>query len=123
ATHAVIGVNNSASGAIYKGLAIGFNASGAFLFATNFHAGTVDVFDANFHPVTTLGGFRDPKIPAGFAPFGIAAINGNLYVTYARQDADKEDDVPGPGDGFVDIFDTHGRLLERFISRGELNAP
>ncbi len=122
-THAVIAVDNSASEAIYKGLAIGFNASGAFLFATNFHAGTVDVFDSNFQPVNIPNGFRDHKIPSGFAPFGISAINGNLYVTYANQDADKEDDVPGPGDGFVDIFDTHGRLLERFITRGELNAP
>lgn len=122
-THAVIAVNKSASGAIYKGLAIGFNASGAFLFATDFHAGTVDVFDQNFQPVNIPNGFRDNKIPLGFAPFGISAINGNLYVTYARQDEDKEDDVPGPGQGFVDIFDTHGRLIERFISRGELNAP
>jgi len=122
-THAVIAVDNSASEAIYKGLAIGFNASGAFLFATNFHAGTVDVFDSNFQPVNIPNGFRDHKIPSGFAPFGISAINGNLYVTYAKQDADKEDDVPGPGDGFVDIFDTQGQLLERFISRGELNAP
>jgi len=123
ANHAVIAVDNSASEAIYKGLAIGFNASGAFLFATNFHAGTVDVFDANFQPVNIPNGFRDHKIPSGFAPFGISAINGNLYVTYAKQDEDKEDDVPGPGDGFLNIFDTHGRLLERFISRGELNAP
>lgn len=123
ASHAVIAINNSASEAIYKGLAIGFNASGAFLFATNFHAGTIDVFDANFQPVNIPNGFRDNQIPAGFAPFGISAINGNLYVTYAKQDEDKEDDVPGPGEGFVDIFDTHGHLVERFISRGELNAP
>jgi aldose sugar dehydrogenase len=123
ATHAVITVNNSASGAVYKGLALGFNASGAFLFATNFHAGTVDIFDANFHPVTIAGAFRDAKIPAGFAPFGISAINGNLYVTYAKQGPDKHDDVAGPGNGFLDIFDTHGRLLKRFAAGGPLNSP
>jgi uncharacterized protein (TIGR03118 family) len=123
ATHAVIAVDNSASGAIYKGLAEGFNASGAFLYATNFHAGTVDVFDSNFRPVHTSGGFKDPKIPAGFAPFGISAINSHLYVTYAKQDADKEDDVAGAGNGFIDIFDTTGHLLQRFASRGQLNSP
>lgn len=123
ATHAIIAVDNSASEAIYKGLAIGFNASGAFLFATNFHAGTIDVFDQNFAPVSMPGAFADPNIPAGFAPFGISAINGNLYVTYAMQDADMEDDVPGPGLGFIDIFDTQGHLVERFATQGQLNAP
>ena len=87
-TKAVIAVDNSATGAVYKGLALGFNESGAFLFATNFHAGTVDVFDSKFQPVRTHGMFRDPHLPAGYAPFGISAINGKLYVTYALQDAD-----------------------------------
>src|SRR5206468_8645851 len=96
---------------------------GAFLFATNFHAGTVDVFDQNFKPVHPRGGFIDPKIPAGYAPFGIAAINSHLYVTYAQQDADKKDDVAGPGHGFIDIFDTEGHLLKRFTSQGQLNSP
>jgi uncharacterized protein (TIGR03118 family) len=123
ATHAIIAADNSASGAVYKGLAIGFNADGAFLFATNFHAGTVDVFDSNFRSVHTPGAFQDPGIPAGFAPFGISAINSNLYVTYAKQDADKMDDVHGPGNGFVDIFDTRGHLLKRFTSQGELDSP
>jgi len=122
-TQAVIAVNNSASKAVYKGLAIGFNARGAFLFATNFHEGTVDVFDADFRPVRTAGGFLDDKIPSGFAPFGIAAINSHLYVTYAKQNSSKADDVPGPGFGFIDIFDTDGNLLERFASEGVLNAP
>jgi len=121
-THAVIAVDNSRSGAIYKGLALGFDGSGAFLFATNFHAGTIDVFDSNFHAVHAHG-FKDPKIPAGFAPFGISAINGDLYVTYAKQDDGKEDDVAGPGNGFIDIFDTQGTLLRRFATGGALNSP
>jgi aldose sugar dehydrogenase len=123
ATHAIIAVDNSASGAVYKGLAEGFTASGAFLYATNFHAGTIDVFDQNFRPVRMPGGFKDPKIPAGYAPFGISAINSHLYVTYAQQDADKKDDVAGAGHGFIDIFDTQGRLLNRFTSQGQLNSP
>ena len=122
-TQAVIAVNNSAGGAVYKGLAIGFNESGAFLFATNFRAGTIDVFDSNFRPVRRPGKFRDPHIPSGYAPFGIAAINAKLYVTYALQNADKKDDVAGAGHGFIDIFDTEGNLLKRLVSQGPLNSP
>jgi len=123
ATKAVIAVDNSASGAVYKGLAIGFNGSGAFLFATNFHAGTVDVFDSKFQPVHSGGMFKDPHLPSGYAPFGIAAINSKLYVTYALQDVDKKDDVAGAGNGFIDIFDTEGNLQGRFTSQGPLNSP
>ena len=68
-------------------------------------------------------GFTDPKIPPGFAPFGIQNINGNLFVTYAKQNAAKHDDVAGPGNGFVDVFDTSGNLLKRLASRGPLNSP
>src|SRR5262249_22366245 len=122
-THAVIAVDTSASGAVYKGLAEGFNATGAYLFATNFHAGTVDVFDSNFQPVHIPGAFTDSGVPAGFAPFGISAINSHLYVTYAKQDAAKHDDVAGPGNGFIDVFDTEGHLLKRFTGQGQLNSP
>ena len=121
--NAVIAVDNSASGAVYKGLALGFNATGAYLYATNFHAGTVDVFDSNFQPVHIPGAFTDSGIPSGYAPFGISAINGDLYVTYAVQDAAKHDDVAGAGHGFIDVFDTEGHLLKRFTSQGELNSP
>jgi aldose sugar dehydrogenase len=120
--NAVIAVDNSSSGAIYKGLAMGFTGDGAFLFATNFHTGTIDVFDSTFHAVH-LNGFRDPQLPAGYAPFGIAAINGQLYVTYAQQDQDKKDDVKGAGNGFIDVFDMDGKLSKRFASQGQLNSP
>jgi uncharacterized protein (TIGR03118 family) len=122
-THAVLAVDNSASGAIYKGLAIGSNGSGAFIYATNFHAGTIDVFDSNFAPATLSGSFTDPRIPIGYAPFGIQNIGGNLYVTYALQDENKEDDVAGPAHGFVDVFDTNGNLIRRLVSHGRLNSP
>jgi uncharacterized protein (TIGR03118 family) len=122
-THAVLAVDNSASGAIYKGLAIGSNGSGAFIYATNFHAGTIDVFDSNFAPATLSGSFTDPRIPIGYAPFGIQNIGGNLYVTYALQDKNKEDDVAGPAHGFVDVFDTNGNLIRRLVSHGRLNSP
>jgi uncharacterized protein (TIGR03118 family) len=122
-THAILAVDNSASGAIYKGLALAGNGTGFFLYATDFHNGKIDVFDRTFAPATLSGSFSDPTIPAGFAPFGIQNINGALYVTYAKQDEDREDDVTGKGLGFVNIFDTNGRLVRRLISRGKLNAP
>ena len=123
AKHAVIAVDNSASGAVYKGLAFGANSNGNHIYATNFRAGTIDVFDSNFKPVTTDGQFIDRQIRAGFAPFGIQNIDGDLWVTYAKQDGEKMDDVGGAGNGFVDVFDTDGHLLRRFAEHGVLNSP
>ena len=120
---AVLTVDNSSSEAIYKGLATGSNAAGNLLFASDFHNDTVDVFDKTFRPVTLPGSFSDPNIPTGFAPFGIQNIGGSIYVTYAKQDADAEDDVAGAGNGFVDVYDTNGTLQKRFASQGTLNSP
>jgi uncharacterized protein (TIGR03118 family) len=133
ATDAVLAVDNSASptaaaGAVYKSLVFGLSAKGLLLYVANFRHATVDVFGptgANglFTAATTDGGFVDPNIPAGFAPFGIANIDGDLFVTYAKQNASQHDDVAGRGNGFVDVFDTDGHLLRRFASRGPLNSP
>lgn len=109
--------------AVYKGLAIDSATAGHFLYATDFHNGKVDIFDSSFHAVTIPGSFTDPNIPDGFAPFGIQNINGTIYVTYALQDADKHDDVAGPGNGFIDAYDTSGNLIRRVASAGELNSP
>jgi len=122
-TQAVLAVDNSGSNAVYKGLAMGTNSQGNFLYATNFNSGAIDVFDKNFAPATTAGGFEDPALPAGFAPFGIRNIDGNLWVTYALQNAAKHDDVAGKGNGFVDVFDTDGNLLKRFATAGRLDSP
>jgi uncharacterized protein (TIGR03118 family) len=126
---AVLAVDNS-PGAVYKGLVFGTNGHGVFLFATNFRAGTIDVFAPNgsmgFRSATSdeiAGGFTDPNIPAGFAPFGIQNIHGDLFVTYAQQNEAQHDDVAGPGNGFVDVFNTDGLLLRRFASQGPLNSP
>ncbi len=123
ATNAILEVDNSGSGAVYKGLAIGGNASGPLIYAANFRAGTVDVFDSAFAQVTVPGGFADPTIPAGFAPFNIQNIDGKLYVTYALQNAEKHDDVAGLGNGFVNVFDLNGNLQQRLVSNGPLNSP
>jgi uncharacterized protein (TIGR03118 family) len=133
ATDAVLAVDNSANptaaaGAVYKSLVLGLSAKGLLLYAANFRHATVDVFGptgANglFTAAATDGGFVDPDMPAGYAPFGIANIDGDLFVTYAKQNASQHDDVAGPGNGFVDVFDTDGHLLRRFASRGPLNSP
>ncbi len=122
-TNAVIGADRSPTGASYKGLAFGTFGGNAFLFATNFHAGTVEIFDKNFAPVDRPGAFVDPNLPVGFAPFGIQNVQNRLYVTYAQQDEDAEDEVPGPGAGFVNVFDLQGKFIRRFASGGTLNAP
>ncbi len=119
AATAIPGVDHSTQGAVYKGLAV----TNDRLYATDFHNGRVDVFDATFNPVTLSGGFVDKKIPKGFAPFGIQALAGNVYVTYAKQDSAKHDDVAGPGLGYVDEFTPDGKLVARVADGGRKNAP
>src|SRR5262249_52798277 len=122
--HTVVAVDNSSSGASYKGLALASDASGqSFLYAANFSSGTIDVFDQNFQPVVRPGAFQDPNLPSGFAPFNVQNIDNKLYVTYALQDSEKYDDVAAPGNGFVDVYNTDGALINRFASQGELNSP
>jgi uncharacterized protein (TIGR03118 family) len=122
-TNALLRADNSASSAVYKGLAIGTSAAGQTLYAANFHGGTIDVFDNNFSSTTVAGGFVDPTLPAGYAPFNIFNSGSRLLVSYALQDAAHHDDVPGPGLGFVDAFDMNGNLLGRLITQGALNSP
>ncbi|MCX5891142.1 MAG: TIGR03118 family protein [Deltaproteobacteria bacterium] len=122
-TTATLLVDNSAAGAVYKGLALGNNGAGNFLYVANFHRGAIDVFNSNFSPVVLPGSFSDPNLPSGYAPFNVQNLGGSLYVTYALQDATKHDDVPGPGNGYVNVFDLNGNLQRRLISQGPLNSP
>jgi uncharacterized protein (TIGR03118 family) len=119
---AVTRVDNSKStpSSVYKGLAIGFDGLADHLYASNFRFGRVDVFNSDYTPA---GSFTDSKVPAGYAPFNVQNLGGVLYVTFAKQNADKHDDVAGRGHGFVDAFDLNGRLLDRLVSRGRLNSP
>lgn len=124
AAHAVRVIDNSSKGAVYKGLALSAGGGGSRLYAADFHNNQIDVFDSSFKPVTLpTGVFTDPTLPAGFAPFGLQAINGNIYVSYAKQDVEKHDDVAGPGLGFVNVFDPDGHRIRRVVSRGKLNSP
>ena len=125
-TNAIIaidnGTNDGTNKAVYKGATLGVAGGHNFLYVTNFHSGHVETYDENFHQ-TNPSGFADPNIPVGFAPFGIQNLNGQIYVTYALQNKQKHDDVHGPGNGFVDLFDTSGNLIKRLVSNGNLNSP
>ncbi len=125
-THAIIavdnGTNRGVNAAVYKGATLGVANGHNFLFVSNFHTGHVETYDEMFHQVTP-NGFVDPNPPAGYAPFGIRNFNGEIFVTYAKQDHRKHDDVHGPGFGFVNVFDTSGNFLRRLVSNGNLNAP
>jgi uncharacterized protein (TIGR03118 family) len=117
-------VAQASDGAVYKLLAEASNDQGNFLFATDFHNNKIDVFDKNFDKVTFgqngWGSFTDPNEPAGYAPFGVKLVNIDgknvLLVSYAKQDAEGHDDVAGPGNGFIDEFDTTGTFLQRFAT-------
>jgi uncharacterized protein (TIGR03118 family) len=125
-THAIIavdnGTNRGVNSAVYKGATLGAASGHNFLYVTDFHTGKVETYDENFHQVNP-NGFSDPSLPAGYAPFGIRNISGEIFVTYAKQDNKGKDDVAGPGFGFVNVFDTSGSFLRRLISNGNLNAP
>jgi uncharacterized protein (TIGR03118 family) len=121
---AAIVVNHSGSHAIYKGLAIAPpDTRGPVLLAADFHGGSVEVYDAQFAPVTLEGMFKDPDLPSGYAPFNVYVAAKRVYVAYAKQDGDAEDDEPGDGNGYISVFDLEGRFQQRLISRGKLNAP
>src|SRR5262245_52577943 len=121
---AIVAVDSSDSGAIYKGLALATEATDrTFLYAANFSAGRIDVFDQNFKAVVRANAFQDPGLPGGYAPFNIQAFDNLLYVTYARQDGARRDDVAGAGHGFIDVFDPSGELVRRFASGGALDSP
>jgi uncharacterized protein (TIGR03118 family) len=123
-THTEVAVNNGAN-AVYKGLAIATASDGhQYLYAANFRSGRVEAYDNTFTPVELPGGlFVDPRIPAGYAPFNVAELNGQLYVTYAKQDGTLHDDVAGQGHGFVDVFTNDGAFVRRLVTRGVLNSP
>jgi uncharacterized protein (TIGR03118 family) len=126
-THAIIAYPPPPAlpnGAVYKGLEIATDALGTTrLYATNFNAGTVEVFNTLFKPATPLGAFTDPKLPKGYAPFNIALAAGKLVVTYAVQDSEQHDDVAGMSHGIVNTFDLLGSSFQRLIQHGQLNSP
>jgi uncharacterized protein (TIGR03118 family) len=128
--------DNSKSGAVYTGCAVGGTAATPYIFAANFNAGTVDVYDANLNlnpapfnqngppqPFSGATSFSNQPIPAGFAPYNIQNINGTLFVTYAQQNTPKNASVGGAGNGYVATFNLGGSLIANLIGQGPLNSP
>jgi len=121
-TNAETLLDSSGIGSVYKGIAIGSTAQGTYVYVADFHNNQITVVPGTGAPALS-GNFTDPNLPAGYAPFNIQNLNGQLFVTYAKQDASGKDDVAGAGNGFVDVFDLNGTFVSRFVSQGPLNSP
>jgi uncharacterized protein (TIGR03118 family) len=108
---------------VYKGLTLATTGQNTYLYAANFRTGAIDVLKGTPGAPNLTGRFVDPNLPAGYAPFNIANLGGSLYVSYAVQDMAKHDEVPGAGNGIVDVFDLQGNLIQRLATKGVLDAP
>jgi len=122
-TNAIQVFDGGANHDSFTGVTLASQGAANFLYVADFHNAAVDVFDANFAPAGAAGGFNDPNLPAGYAPFGMQSIGGSIYVSYAMQDAQAARSTSGPGLGIVDQFDSSGTLIKRLITGGALNAP
>src|SRR5262249_54965157 len=114
---------SSATGAVYKGLAIATDAKGARLYVTNFRSGMVEMYDGNFHAMTSPPAFVDPKLPDSYAPFNILLITGKLFGHCAVLNAIKHEDGAVQSHGNVDTLDLDGTMLARFAQHDQLNSP
>ena len=110
------------SGAVFTGLTEASTSSGTFLYAADFANNKIDVFNSSYVRQTSGFTFVDPKLPSGYAPYNVQAINGKLYVEYDPVAANGMP-LPGMGHGVVDVFDTSGNFLERLTSHGQLDDP
>ena len=104
--------------AVFKGLALDPLASGTELLAADVANARIDAFNKDFAPVPTSTKFRDPAIPAGYAPFNVQALRGHIYVTYGKQNKAKTNVVAGSGLGYVDEYSYAGALVDHLISGG-----
>jgi uncharacterized protein (TIGR03118 family) len=100
-------------GAVYKGATLATTANGPVLLAANFSEATIDVYGTNG---TLIAQYSDPNAPAGYAPFNVQTLQGMVFVTFAKQDADKKDDVQAPGNGLIDVFDPNTGTFHRFAT-------
>ena len=114
--------DGTGSDAVYKGLALSTIGSNTYLYASDFHNDQITVLGSSGAPALA-GTFTDPNLPAGYAPFNVQNLGGMLYVTFAKQDAAKHDDVAGLGNGYIDVFDLNGNLVKRLVSNGQLDSP
>lgn len=119
-TNAVVAVDESGSGAVFKGLTLSNSGTSSRLFAADFAHGVVSIYDTSFNKVGT---FTDPSLPSNYSPFNVQNLNGEIYVTFAKREPGSRDETAGMGLGFVDVFDTSGHLLRKLVQHGQLNAP
>ncbi len=123
-TTAFITVNNNGSGAVYTGMALASAGGANYIYVANLHAGTIEAYDANYQPHSFgSSAFTDSSLPPGYAPFNIQLVGSNLLVAYAKQNSSKTFVTPGPGNGYVDIYDTSGNLISRLQHTLFMNAP
>jgi uncharacterized protein (TIGR03118 family) len=115
---AIVAVDNSAAGSVYKGLAL--DAADKLLFTADFTNNQVEVYDNHFNRLRT---FTDSTLPARFAPFNVAWLKDKLYVAFAKREKGGDEEEAGQGLGYIDVFDVQGNLLKRLVSKGALNAP
>lgn len=121
---AVVNVfDGSSASKVYKGLASASYLGLNYLYAADFHNMAIDVFDSSFAPAVLPGKFKDPGLPAGYAPFNIQAIGDKLYVAFAKRAASGDDEQAGAGLGVVSVFDTGGNFIKQLAYGGALNAP
>jgi uncharacterized protein (TIGR03118 family) len=116
-SNAVIAYNGTSEGSVYKGLAL--DPSSKLLFAADFANDQVQIFDDQFD---LMGSFTDKSLKH-YGPFNVAIINGDVYVTFAKQDKNKKNEIDGPGLGYVDVFTESGTLVQQLVAQGPLNAP
>ncbi|NYF77806.1 TIGR03118 family protein [Granulicella arctica] len=117
-------IDNSAANAVYTDIALDPSAAGTVLLATNFGKGaSVEVYDQTFKPATLTGSFTDPNVPAGYAPYAVHIISGQVYVTYMLRSTSTYSETLGPNTGFISVFDVNGNFLKRAVTGGNLNAP
>ena len=121
-TNAILKVDNSKSGAVYKGCAIATTQASRRLYVTNFASGSVEMYNANFHQIVR-DAFQDPQLPKNYVPFGIQNIGGSIVVTYAKRLPGAKDEEHGAGLGYVNVFDLDGNLVLRLQHGSFLNAP
>jgi uncharacterized protein (TIGR03118 family) len=119
---AILRVDNSASGASYKGVTLSQVDGRTRLYAADFKNKKLDVFDGNYHQIHHPDRFIDPGVPASYGPFNVMAKGPFVFVAYAKV-GPGGDEVKGAGNGFVVVFDADGDEHRRLISRGALNAP
>jgi uncharacterized protein (TIGR03118 family) len=117
-SNAIVAYDGTAQASVYKGLAI--DTSKGLLFAADFRNNQVQIFNSSWNIV---GAFTDKTLPKRYAPFNVAIIGGDVYVTFAKRDKSGHDEIDGPGLGYVDVFDESGNLLQQLTGQGPLNAP